>query len=139
MIAQATLCWKIDWDDLERNQQMFKALCHALVEKVRLHPWQIKCRHVILYHIVLKPGIVHESTVTHPRMVILGVFKLKWAAWHQICICPWIATVKKWIRGYTPSLLSACKTLLQTVTSKTASWLHLTAALCFIYSRDCIF
>lgn len=80
MIAQATLCWKIDWDDLERNQQMFKALCHALVEKVHLHPWQIKCRHAILYLVVLKPGIVDKSTVTHPRMVILDVCRRKGVA-----------------------------------------------------------
>lgn len=35
MIALATNCWKIDWDDLEKNQQLFKALCYKLVEKVR--------------------------------------------------------------------------------------------------------
>ncbi|CAG2245782.1 unnamed protein product [Mytilus edulis] len=33
MIALATNCWKIDWDDLEKNQQLFKALCYKLVEK----------------------------------------------------------------------------------------------------------
>lgn len=35
MIALATNCWKKDWDDLEKNQQLFKALCYKLVEKVR--------------------------------------------------------------------------------------------------------
>jgi hypothetical protein len=34
MIALATNCWKIDWDDLEKNQQLFKALCYKLMEKV---------------------------------------------------------------------------------------------------------
>ena len=34
MIALATNCWKTDWDDLEKNQQLFKALCYKLMEKV---------------------------------------------------------------------------------------------------------
>ncbi|OWF49024.1 meiosis 1 arrest protein-like [Mizuhopecten yessoensis] len=33
MIAQPTACWKIDWDDLERNQQTFQSLVHVLLEK----------------------------------------------------------------------------------------------------------
>ncbi|XP_033751890.1 meiosis 1 arrest protein-like [Pecten maximus] len=33
MIAQPTACWKIDWDDLEKNQQTFRCLVHLLLEK----------------------------------------------------------------------------------------------------------
>ncbi|KAL5007839.1 hypothetical protein ScPMuIL_016645 [Solemya velum] len=33
MVAQATSCWKVDWDDLERNQQVFNALCRLLIKK----------------------------------------------------------------------------------------------------------
>ncbi|KAL3841436.1 hypothetical protein ACJMK2_019586 [Sinanodonta woodiana] len=33
MIAQPTTCWTIDWDDLESNEQTFRALCHTLVSK----------------------------------------------------------------------------------------------------------
>ncbi|XP_060077619.1 meiosis 1 arrest protein-like [Ylistrum balloti] len=33
MIAQPTACWKIDWDDLEKNQQTFRCLVHLLLKK----------------------------------------------------------------------------------------------------------
>ncbi|XP_060577357.1 meiosis 1 arrest protein-like [Ruditapes philippinarum] len=33
MIAQPTSCWKIDWEDLEKNQQLFKAFCQILLIK----------------------------------------------------------------------------------------------------------
>ena len=34
MVVTETSCWKVDWDDLEKNQQLFKALCHSLLNKV---------------------------------------------------------------------------------------------------------
>ncbi|XP_046553779.1 meiosis 1 arrest protein-like [Haliotis rubra] len=33
LIVQPTSCWKVDWDELEKNQQNFKALCHLLYKK----------------------------------------------------------------------------------------------------------
>ncbi|XP_050408305.2 meiosis 1 arrest protein [Patella vulgata] len=33
MIVQATTCWKVDWDELDKNQNNFKALCHLLLTK----------------------------------------------------------------------------------------------------------
>ncbi|KAK3608503.1 hypothetical protein CHS0354_010353 [Potamilus streckersoni] len=33
MIAQPTTCWTIDWDELESNEQTFRALCHVLLFK----------------------------------------------------------------------------------------------------------
>ncbi|XP_048731530.2 meiosis 1 arrest protein-like [Ostrea edulis] len=33
MIVQATSCWKLEWEELEKNQQQFKALCYLLMEK----------------------------------------------------------------------------------------------------------
>ncbi|XP_067654459.1 meiosis 1 arrest protein-like [Haliotis asinina] len=33
LIVQPTSCWKVDWDELEKNQQNFKALCHLLHKK----------------------------------------------------------------------------------------------------------
>ncbi|XP_046367689.2 meiosis 1 arrest protein-like isoform X1 [Haliotis rufescens] len=33
LMVQPTSCWKVDWDDLEKNQQNFKALCHLLHKK----------------------------------------------------------------------------------------------------------
>lgn len=35
LIVNATSCWKMDWDELETNQQHFTALCHLLKEKVK--------------------------------------------------------------------------------------------------------
>ncbi|XP_072172086.1 meiosis 1 arrest protein-like [Diadema setosum] len=32
-IARATSCWKLDWEELDANQQNFHALCHLLHEK----------------------------------------------------------------------------------------------------------
>ncbi|KAJ1212151.1 hypothetical protein NDU88_007485 [Pleurodeles waltl] len=32
-IIRPTCCWKLDWDDLEANQQHFQALCHCLLKK----------------------------------------------------------------------------------------------------------
>ena len=29
-----TACWRLDWEELERNQQMFTALCRSLQQKV---------------------------------------------------------------------------------------------------------
>ena len=34
MVVSATKCWKVDWDELEKNEQLFKALCHELLKKV---------------------------------------------------------------------------------------------------------
>ncbi|XP_046367691.2 meiosis 1 arrest protein-like isoform X3 [Haliotis rufescens] len=34
LMVQPTSCWKVDWDDLEKNQQNFKALCHLLHKKI---------------------------------------------------------------------------------------------------------
>ncbi|XP_069488618.1 meiosis 1 arrest protein [Ambystoma mexicanum] len=33
LILRPTCCWKLDWDDLEANQQSFQALCHCLLKK----------------------------------------------------------------------------------------------------------
>ena len=33
-IVRSTCCWKLDWDELETNQQHFQALCYHLREKV---------------------------------------------------------------------------------------------------------
>lgn len=33
MIVHATSCWKLEWEELEKNQQRFKALCYLLMEK----------------------------------------------------------------------------------------------------------
>lgn len=33
-IVRPTLCWKLDWEDLESNQQHFYALCSVLKERV---------------------------------------------------------------------------------------------------------
>ncbi|XP_052800879.1 meiosis 1 arrest protein-like [Mya arenaria] len=33
MIANATSCWRIDWDELERNQQLFYTLSHTLASQ----------------------------------------------------------------------------------------------------------
>ncbi|XP_031557539.1 meiosis 1 arrest protein-like, partial [Actinia tenebrosa] len=32
-ILRPTVCWKLDWEELERNQQYCHALCHALQER----------------------------------------------------------------------------------------------------------
>ncbi|XP_071809144.1 meiosis 1 arrest protein-like isoform X1 [Asterias amurensis] len=33
LLVRPTSCWKLDWDELESNQQHFQALCHVLHEK----------------------------------------------------------------------------------------------------------
>lgn len=33
LIVRSTTCWKIDWDELEQNQQHFQALCHLLSQQ----------------------------------------------------------------------------------------------------------
>nr|XP_022294967.1 meiosis 1 arrest protein-like [Crassostrea virginica] len=33
MIVHATSCWKLEWEELEKNQQQFKAVCYILMEK----------------------------------------------------------------------------------------------------------
>ncbi|XP_038053650.1 meiosis 1 arrest protein-like [Patiria miniata] len=33
LLVRPTSCWKLDWDELESNQQHFHALCHLLHEK----------------------------------------------------------------------------------------------------------
>ncbi|XP_064601452.1 meiosis 1 arrest protein-like [Liolophura sinensis] len=33
LIVQPTSCWKIDWEDLEQNQQVFQSLCQVLIDK----------------------------------------------------------------------------------------------------------
>ena len=33
LIVRRTSCWKLDWDELETNQQNFQALCHLLKER----------------------------------------------------------------------------------------------------------
>lgn len=33
-ILRPTTCWKLDWEDLEINQQRFNALCRLLRDKV---------------------------------------------------------------------------------------------------------
>lgn len=33
-IVRPTLCWRLDWEDLESNQQHFYALCSVLKERV---------------------------------------------------------------------------------------------------------
>ncbi|XP_041367802.1 meiosis 1 arrest protein-like isoform X2 [Gigantopelta aegis] len=33
MVVTPTKCWKVDWDELEKNEQLFKALCHQLIKK----------------------------------------------------------------------------------------------------------
>lgn len=35
LIVKATTCWRVEWDELERNQSRFHALCHHLLNKVR--------------------------------------------------------------------------------------------------------
>ena len=35
-IVRPTLCWKLDWEDLESNQQHFHALCSVLRERVKI-------------------------------------------------------------------------------------------------------
>ncbi|XP_069131914.1 meiosis 1 arrest protein-like isoform X1 [Argopecten irradians] len=42
MIAQPTACWKIDWDDLEKNQQIFRCLVHLLLEKEKVMIGQLE-------------------------------------------------------------------------------------------------
>ena len=39
LILKATSCWKLDWDELESNQQHFHSLCHHLNAKVRSPVW----------------------------------------------------------------------------------------------------
>ena len=34
MFVRPTCCWKLDWDELESNQQDFNSLCKVLNEKV---------------------------------------------------------------------------------------------------------
>ena len=33
-VLKPTACWKLDWEDLETNQQLFSALCQHLRDKV---------------------------------------------------------------------------------------------------------
>ena len=35
LLVRPTSCWKLEWEELEGNQQNFQALCHQLREKVR--------------------------------------------------------------------------------------------------------
>ena len=34
LIMMPTACWKLDWEELEMNNDNFYALCHLLREKV---------------------------------------------------------------------------------------------------------
>ena len=34
LIVKPTTCWKLDWEELERNQQYFQALCLTMKSKV---------------------------------------------------------------------------------------------------------
>ena len=34
LTLRPTACWRLDWEELERNQQLFLALCHSLQNKV---------------------------------------------------------------------------------------------------------
>ena len=36
MFIRPTCCWKLDWDELESNQQEFNSLCKVLNEKVSI-------------------------------------------------------------------------------------------------------
>ncbi|XP_061169714.1 meiosis 1 arrest protein-like [Saccostrea echinata] len=42
LILQATSCWKLEWEELEKNQQHFKALCYILMEKEMALVGQVK-------------------------------------------------------------------------------------------------
>ncbi|XP_062579160.1 meiosis 1 arrest protein-like [Saccostrea cucullata] len=42
LILQATSCWKLEWEELEKNQQQFKALCYILMEKEMALVGQVK-------------------------------------------------------------------------------------------------
>lgn len=44
-VLKPTACWKLDWDDLETNQQLFCALCQHLRDKVE---FAVYCRVVSL-------------------------------------------------------------------------------------------
>ncbi|XP_076144505.1 meiosis 1 arrest protein [Alosa pseudoharengus] len=33
LIIRPTICWQLDWDEIETNQQLFHALCHTLRER----------------------------------------------------------------------------------------------------------
>lgn len=35
LIVKPTACWKLDWEELESNQQQFMALCQQLAKQVR--------------------------------------------------------------------------------------------------------
>eukprot|EP00057_Strongylocentrotus_purpuratus_P017990 XP_011672464.1 PREDICTED: meiosis 1 arrest protein-like [Strongylocentrotus purpuratus] len=34
MVVRPTACWKLDWEELDSNQQNFHALCHHLHHRV---------------------------------------------------------------------------------------------------------
>ena len=45
VVLRATSCWKMDWDELENNRQIFHALCAALNQQVNFNPRPMRlCR-----------------------------------------------------------------------------------------------
>ena len=34
LVVKATMCWKVEWDELEANQQNFLSLCSQLNKQV---------------------------------------------------------------------------------------------------------
>ncbi|XP_053384829.1 meiosis 1 arrest protein-like [Mercenaria mercenaria] len=66
MIAQPTSCWKIDWDDLEKNQQLFKSFCHTLSIKEQ----------AAIAHSLPSDNITKSRTGHHPSLQPSGHFVL---------------------------------------------------------------
>lgn len=51
-VLTPTACWKLDWEELETNQQLFTALCQYLTDKVEFRIGyhficMLKCTHLM--------------------------------------------------------------------------------------------
>ncbi|CAB4045091.1 meiosis 1 arrest, partial [Paramuricea clavata] len=57
MFVRPTCCWKLDWDELESNQQDFNSLCKVLNEKD--------------LSLILKSEVDDASASTHPQACYL--------------------------------------------------------------------
>ena len=53
VVLRPTACWRLDWEELERNQHTFSALCRVLQLKVYEYTYSIDILPIIIavpYH-----------------------------------------------------------------------------------------
>jgi hypothetical protein len=74
LTLRPTACWRLDWEELERNQQAFAALCHSLQQKgkyllaVTDHP-ELRPRFLVLPSPAPSLGLLIKSVAVQELMM----------------------------------------------------------------------